>query len=718
MAVNYEIKGQLARLLATEDLIVEHRKVSTACFNVHTRVLTLPLWERASNAVYDMLVAHEVGHALYTPDKDWIKEIKVPPSYVNIVEDVRIEKLMKRRYGGLSKCMYKGYKELYDDDFFSIGDEDYNQYSLADRVNLYYKIGNFLNVQFKEHEQNVVEIIAECETFGDVLLAAEELYRISKMQNDESEDTVTVTITLENQQTSSGMSGDNVEINPEQSIEGGVQSQEKNEDESQKEDDNTESTHKLPSPGHHGEPEIKTDERLMEAISQLANLDEDAFDNVYVELPTLDLDVVIAKNSEIHSYLETYWNYDHDRFSRIDDDYKKFKTESQREVNYLVKEFECKKSADNYSRALTSRTGVLDCSKLHSYKYTEDLFKKVTTIPDGKNHGLIFILDWSGSMDRVLLDTVKQLYNLIWFCKKVCIPFEVYAFTNEWKCVTYDYDGNAIFPKKNQKKIAGQIQISEDFSLMNFFSSKTKSVDLDRQMKYIYRIAKAFSSGWKYNFNYDIPKRLSLSGTPLNESLIALDQIIPMFKNQNKIQKVHTIVLTDGEACSLNYFTECENYRYNGTPYMGTRHFHLGTCSLRDKKTGSILKANTSMDHFTAFTDLILRYLRNKYSDISFVGMRILSSGEAHSFMRRYLFDNESELEKTQNDWKKMKSFSIKTEGYHKYFGMASNSLSTNTQFVVDENASKIEIRNAFKKYMKSKKVNKKILSEFIQLIA
>ena len=67
MPVNQEVKGTLAKLLATEDLIVENKQVETACFNVQTRVLTLPLWERASNFVYDMLVGHEVGHALFTP---------------------------------------------------------------------------------------------------------------------------------------------------------------------------------------------------------------------------------------------------------------------------------------------------------------------------------------------------------------------------------------------------------------------------------------------------------------------------------------------------------------------------------------------------------------------------------------------------------------------------------------------------------------------------
>ena len=60
MLVKHEIKSQLAKLLATEDLIVENKKVDTAEFNVQTRVLTLPRWEKASNNVYDSLDAHEV----------------------------------------------------------------------------------------------------------------------------------------------------------------------------------------------------------------------------------------------------------------------------------------------------------------------------------------------------------------------------------------------------------------------------------------------------------------------------------------------------------------------------------------------------------------------------------------------------------------------------------------------------------------------------------
>ena len=147
----HDIKGKLARLLATENLIVEHKKVETASFNVDTRVLVLPIWRVESNNVYDLLVSHEVGHALYTPNRNWIAEDKyrsTPHQFVNIIEDVRIEKLMKRKYAGLSKTFYRGYNILNDDDFFCIGEDDLSTYSFPDRINLHFKIGAFLNIQF------------------------------------------------------------------------------------------------------------------------------------------------------------------------------------------------------------------------------------------------------------------------------------------------------------------------------------------------------------------------------------------------------------------------------------------------------------------------------------------------------------------------------------------------------------------------------------------
>ena len=151
MHTQQEIKGNLARLLATENLIVEHRKVSTAMFDVDRRVLTLPMWDKASSVVYDMLVGHEVGHALFTPNEDWRDSADCPKDFVNVIEDARIEKLMKRKFQVLTS-LFKGYKELHDMDFFSVQGEDLSTYSLIDRINLHFKIGASALIPFSRRE--------------------------------------------------------------------------------------------------------------------------------------------------------------------------------------------------------------------------------------------------------------------------------------------------------------------------------------------------------------------------------------------------------------------------------------------------------------------------------------------------------------------------------------------------------------------------------------
>ena len=183
MQIKHDVKGQLARLLATEDLIVEHRSVDTASFNVQTRVLTLPTWEKAGEEVYDTLVCHEVGHALYTPDVEWWINNEISASIVNIVEDARIEKLMKRRYAGLSKTFFRGYSSLSEDDFFQLDGKDLTKFNLADRINLYYKVGNFVDIPFFNNEETfLMNRTGLTETFDDVLEVAKLIFEYCKMQ--------------------------------------------------------------------------------------------------------------------------------------------------------------------------------------------------------------------------------------------------------------------------------------------------------------------------------------------------------------------------------------------------------------------------------------------------------------------------------------------------------------------------------------------------------
>ena len=704
MAVNLEIKGMLAKCLAMEDIIIEHKNVETASFNVHTRVLTLPMWEKVSDNVYTMLVLHEISHALWTPDIDWTKEYKIPGPFVNIVEDARIEKLCKRKYPGSPKSFYAGYKELVDEDFFAIAGEDISKMNLADRANLYFKIGGYVDIPIKDGiEKEIIDEIKKVETFDDVLLAAKKLYDYCKEQQDNTED-----FDMKPNSSESGNSSEKSQQKTENKEEGNNSDSDNSEqfegesDENGKENDNT-----VVGGVHSQEPKVKTMDSLEDSIKKLASMG--GSENVYLEIPKLDLDKVIISNSECHSHCTNMWNeYDDNSFSYPDGEFLKFKKSAQKEVNYLVKEFECKKSADSYARATESKTGVLDCTKLHTYKYSEDLFKKVTTLADGKNHGLVFILDWSGSMGNVMIDTLKQLFNLTWFCKKVSIPFEVYAFTNDYPKVKYDENGEAnlrIFPYEPKD---GKMCVGDWFSLMNILTSKTSNKVLEEQMKNIWRVAHYYNSYASYN----CPVGWGLSGTPLNESLISLHQILPKFKQENKLQKVQCVVLTDGEAGLMKY--HCEVFRsWDKEPYLGYRT--IGTNSfLRDRKTGNVYSFGQD---WNCITKTLLENLKDNFSDVNFIGIRVLNNRDASNFIRMNTNYNSSEYEKTMVRWKKEKAFSLSNSGYDSYFGVSSTALSQNAEFEVAECATKTQIKSAFVKSLRSKKMNKKILNEFIGFI-
>ena len=724
MPVRHEIKSQLAKLLATEDLVVEHKKVSTACFNVHTRVLTLPLWEKASNTVYDLLVGHEVGHALFTPDEDWTQSAKIPPQFVNVVEDARIEKLMKRKYMGLAKTFFNGYKELNDQDFFQLNDENLSKFNLADRANLWFKVGNYIDVPIQRgKETEIINLIADTETFADVLVAAEELYKYCKEEK-EQQQKVPDFDSHEQQGDSQSSTNQPVETDdssPEE--EGESDKSQPNPDESYggtAQGDEVQNT-----VNDEEEPEVLTADSLENKLRDLIN--HDGYENVYVEIPQVNLETVIGKNVDVHKDIDSTFNHQQEKnnqlcdergwdrvdlFKYADEDYKKFKLSAQKEVNYLVKEFECRKAADSYARATTARTGVLDTSRLHSYKYTEDLFKKVSVIPDGKNHGLVFILDWSGSMSHVLQDTCKQLFNLVWFCKKVAIPFEVYAFTNEWRRGEYDYETQTYSPAdrtSHYEAKEGLIQVEESFALMNLLTSKVSGKELEHQMLNVWRLAVCFGDSYRAQYTYS--NRLALSGTPLNEALMSLHQILPKFQKENKLQKVQCIVLTDGEANYPPYHVEIKR---GSDSYIGTRGIHPDKTFLRDRKLGITYKFDYG---YHQFTEVLLRNLKDKFSSVNFIGIRVLEGRNANRFISLYHNQSDKQYEKIQNDWKKMKSFTITNSGYDAYFGLSSSALSQDAEFDVADDATKSQIKSAFVKSLKTKKLNKKVLGEFISLV-
>ena len=683
MTVNHDIKTQLAKLLATENFIVEHRDVKTAAFNVHTRVLSLPLWKLASNTVYDVLVAHECSHALFTPNEDWTLKVDLPKQFVNVVEDARIEKLMKRKYPGLAKTFYRGYKELNDDDFFDIANEDIDTFNLADRANLHFKVGHFVDLDFSPREKQIISLVEECETFDDTLRVAEILYEYCKNPPETEEEEKVESKVME----PDDEEGDTFE---KEFFDDGKEKEEK-------------------------EPEVKTDSALNENLQEL-NDPVDHLENIYCEVPEVNLDSVIVSNNIIHEKLDDFFDQQFNSgcdAEVVDREYQKFKRAAQKEVNYLVKEFECKKSANDYARTSVSKTGVLDCSKLHSYKYNEDLFRKVNIVPDGKNHGLIFLLDWSGSMADCLMDTIKQLYNLIWFCKKVQIPFEVYAFTNAYNRTEFDDKGNPVRCSIHMEKKENLIRVGQDFKLLNWLSSKVNKSILENHMINLWRVAASICHRHypSYSIAYMVLPEFYLSGTPLHESLISLYQIIPQFKKDNNLQKVQCIVLSDGEANAL------PAYKYRGGRYedeieLRPTILRPGRSFLRNRKTGHVYKIESP---FWAFTEVLLKDLNQMYPDVNFIGIRLLAGRDFGHFIKRYCPNTSETVIKM---FRKQKSVTIKGTGYHSYFGMLSSGLYDDPEFEVAPYASKAQIKHAFARSLKTKKLNKKVLGEFISLVA
>ena len=686
MTVNLEVKGTLAKLLATEDIVVEHREVETAQFDVENRVLTLPIWD-ASNYVFDMLVGHEVSHALFTPNEDWTEKCKAPQQFVNVCEDVRVEKLMKDKYLGIAKTFYRGYSELHAKDFFEVGDQDVNSFNLADKINLHAKIGAFLGVKFTPQEQEIVNVVENAKTFEDTLAAAEALYNFCKANqptDQDQEGTEGVQLPLGGLE-DSGDSTDNSSGSDESpvsrsgssdDVEGGSDSDSSDTGM----DDNGSPLDEDDAPSL----DVETAKSLGGNLKKIAQ--KPVRNNTYIEKPHIIPDEIIVRNEEISDFCEEFWNRIYSEplnkktyTQPIDEELLKIKKEAEKEVNYLVKEFECRKSADAYSRAATSRTGVLDTKKLHTYKFNEDLFKKITVLPEGKNHGLIFVLDWSGSMHFVINDTVKQLLNLLWFCKKVNIPFEVYGFTNdspsEWRYASREGRGGM---EEIQVMKENEIYCHPTFRLLNFVSSDSGK-DFEEQCQHLFKLSYSLQNGYS---DY-VPYGFNLSGTPLNETIIALRELIPDFFKKHQVSKLNTVLLTDGESQSISRVNKVQSYYNPDEMEFGRISLH-SRCQLRDRKIGRVYHACNEWNWKNSITQTLLQNLEDNFPNCNIIGIRLLQSGEVSRFHYQYKED-ENYTDQDKKSWSKTKSAILKPTGYSVLYGIASSRLNESEEFEVKE---------------------------------
>ena len=744
MLINQEVKGQLAKLLATENLTIEHRKVTTAYFDVEKRILCLPIWKSASNTVYDLLVGHEVGHALFTPADELNGADR---SFVNVLEDARIERMMKVKYPGLRNTFFKGYQELWNDGFFGVSDDDIEQLSLIDRMNLFFK-GNS-SLDFDSEEQVWVDRAATTKTFQDVLdLARDMMDRAEQKDQEKVDETELPEIPFNGEKDGDGEYelGEKQPAPKGQGEDGDSQgSPDRREDEIDFDDDyedegldyDTQTTGEQIGGGTTlgtdfttvKETECVTEEALAESIESL--VDEDSREWVYLSLPKIkDINKVIIGHKKIQEdliqHFDDEYNKDLDPTENSDwrqhqikeqkaaidfskDHYLKFKKSTGKTVNYLLKQFEMKKSADQYKRQATSKTGVINTQSLYKYKLTEDIFKKITVIPDGKNHGLVMFLDWSGSMSQCLLDTLKQTYNLVWFCKKANIPFRVYGFQSGYHS-SYRFGSYLHEGFEHQEH---QLAVGDDFRLLEFLSSRQNNRSLESSMKALYM--QVFSMN---NYNIKGCEKYGLGGTPLAEAIYCAKTIVAQMKAQEKVQKVNVVCLTDGEANPMNYTTrqswDEDDDRLRSRNVCGSSHVFV----LRDKATGYQKRLNGS-PYLT--TKEIVSYMRS-ITDYNWIGIRLCSKSEVNRVIRN-ITDNFDDIQKYDKLWKKEKFISIVDDaGFNEAFFMPDrNNGSDSEELEIKQKgveATRAELNRAFKKHMSSKMQNKTILNRFIAQIA
>lgn len=663
MSYEYEPhKSVFARLLASENIRVSHAKVETANFDVKNRILTLPIWKDVSADIYDLLLAHEVGHALFSPLDGSLEAQKKYgaeffTNYLNPMEDVRIEKLMKRKYGGLRRQFSVGYRELWDKDFFGVKKyqnetgKTINQMSVLDKLHINGKVGALSGVQFTAKDEQTLFAQAEAmETFKDAVALAVALFKHNEeqqkqqqqqkekeeqqkqggganqqqqqqsgggqgqqsdqqqsggggksqadgsgeekkeekqdgqgsgSQGDKKEDK------KEEQQSGSGKQGDKKEEESKSNSGAGGKGEEEEgeEEESQGgaggedeadgsgEDSGGESETDNISSGEGGghRSDIGARDTSVRSVSTLQDAIGDLVDGNAVATKTVlfpELKPVFepsrgkrSSSGNVVIDIKTVMEEVTDHYVKSPEgaspkQYAEFKNSARKVVDLMAKEFDIKKRADEYRRTTSARTGVLDMTSLHKYKISEDIFRRSSNVRDGKNHGFVAILDWSGSMSNMILPTTEQLLVMARFFKKVNVPFEIYLFSD-------GYHKGGHLEEKTKIPATPAVDYAtfhSSFCLLNVSSSRLNMKEFEKSCENLYNMAQANAghAGRNKELNYNsnklatTPYGYQLSGTPLNESIVALEQVVKKFRTDTGVQVMNTIILTDGDGGDIS----------------------------------------------------------------------------------------------------------------------------------------------------------------------
>ena len=758
---NKQSKSILAKLLATENVTVEHGNYSTASFDVKNRVLRLPIWKEMSGNLYDLLVLHEVGHALFTPEEgmhDAKGHGRGFKSFLNVVEDARIERKIKVKYPGGRRSFIEGYENLMERDFFGVRNLDLNGLGLIDKINLHYKVGDHVDLTFSDEESVFLDRIDKANTWKEVVKICEDLYDYAKenesetdmsdhdwedamMDDNEEEDSDDYFEDYEDSEDDSeenpmeNEAGGAGEEGEEEKEEGSENSSEDGEGEEEGENDGGSYSEEGGEDGDF-EPESKTDNNFRNNEIELVS--EKSKPYRYINLPNkVDLNKIIISSKDVYKNYEKYYSADFTTHYGLNGAemkiaatklFQEFRTRNKKVVEYLAKEFELKKAAKEHARTATANSGILDSERLYTYKYNEHIFKKLSITPDGKNHGLVMFVDWSGSMSRNMKGTIEQMMVLVMFCKRVNIPFEVYAFSDSY--TRYDdevknrwYHDNYMVDEKIMDH--GTVAVNR-FNLLNLFSSRMRAKELHEAYIYMTATAEYYTDRyrWDRSHNFDIPDVMQLGGTPLNSTLFVGFSVMREFQKKNQVDVINSIFLTDGDSHSSNGYWNTEGKISN----FDIRDENV---ILRDSVSKKSVRLQSNGHNRTKdVTTSLVKFYREVF-DINIVNFFLIGSMRKYDMAHYLDYQKKAEGNNIGADYEEINT-ALRKFRKDKYMIMP-EMLGFNEQYLVQggkalevadqplevaEGATVAQMAKAFKKFSTGKLQNRKLLSRFIDMVA
>jgi hypothetical protein len=798
MTFTVEQKSQLAKLMATENLRVEHQKIRTAKFDTKNRVLYLPIWQNMTGDLYDLLTGHEVGHALFTPPEGWHDAVldkskgKHFKHFLNVVEDARIEKKVKRRYPGLKMSFQRAYMELMDRDFFGIADRDVNEMPFIDRLNIFTKSQySATYIKFTDEEMALIGKVENLETWDDVLNVTEEVYNYSKneqyqIQNEhfEFDDSYDYDESDEYEDDDSGVSQEDEETGAEQESDSGQKSEKKaDKDSESKEDsekDDSDAGKDEDAEGETGddtgkqlnrekqsndshsdqfEPECETDESYRQNENSL--LDEKCKEYVYVTVPKPILKNIVTPAKRVHELLTEFYfkgclvrrAYSDPYFYRgvKTEDVKTwvndFKQKNERYVGLLVKEFEMRKAAKSFSKSKLSDTGDIDINKLSSYKFDDNIFRKVMLTPKGKNHGLVLLLDRSGSMSSNMSGSIEQILVLSMFCRKVNIPFVVYGFGDAVEANLIDIGDKTLGAELLRSKKIGESFVKEEMSiafdhvfLREYLNSKMSNSEYSTAVRNMIILKKSYESG-RYG-NTPRPLSEELSNTPLTQAIFATGYIMREFRKQYNLEMTSLVIVHDGDSDTSNRFwktTEFKNEYGVKKPKQITMNYYpkQQNVILRDTEKKFEHKIGDSQDYDESLLAALTWFKAT--TDSKIFGFYITSDrvSTMRSCISYRYFNKDGNLvydrgqRGAENTTKQLVDTLLKqlreekflishNKGYDSFYFIAGgNDLKIeDDDLQIDGKVTASKLKNAFMKLNKKKVVNRVLVSKFIQNMA